>query len=49
MDDLLVLSHQAVQIMKDLEEFYRLKDGYAISSKQGVRACMGASKEEYGV
>jgi len=28
-DDVLVLSHQAELTMKALEEFYRLKDGYA--------------------
>jgi len=28
-DDVLVLSHQAVLTMKALEEFYRLKDGYS--------------------
>ncbi len=33
MDNLLVLSHQAVQIMKGLEEFYHLKDGYAMPSR----------------
>ncbi len=28
-DDLLVLSHQPDKIMKALEDFYRLKDGFA--------------------
>jgi hypothetical protein len=28
-DDLLALSHQPNKIMKALENFYRLKDGYA--------------------
>ena len=28
-DDLLVLSHQAPNIMQALENFYRLKDGYS--------------------
>ena len=32
-DDLLVLSHQGHKTMKALEEFYRLKDGYASPSR----------------
>jgi hypothetical protein len=44
-DDLLVLSHQGDKMMKALEEFYRLKDGFALPIRYLVVTSCGTIQE----